>query len=206
MVPFVAFSGSRSLGSVGGPLFSVVQSVLSSGRGVAVGDAVGVDSSVLSSVLTLGFYSACRVFCLGGVDAAGIPFGFWRGSCVDTVMRAYASGIQCVWQAGGGLQASRGSALFGRSRAMIRFASQTGPGSGLVAFVAGGFESSPGSWGTVAHALAIGLPVVVFPVGCPASCLVMVFRCCGQVIRGSWVQASSSGAWSGGYRFVPAVG
>jgi hypothetical protein len=88
------------------------------------------------------------------------------------------------------------SRLRGRSLALVRFVAGSGSGAGLVAFV-----SSPGSRGSflsVRAAAGAGLPVVVFPVGFPASRLPVLPG------GGRWVPAASSGVWAGGFRWVPA--
>jgi hypothetical protein len=65
----VGFCGSRALpvSAADSALVSgVVGSVLSGGRGVAVGCAVGADALVVSSVLALGASSWLRVFAAFG--------------------------------------------------------------------------------------------------------------------------------------------
>jgi hypothetical protein len=80
---------------------------------------------------------------------------------------------------------------------MVRFLADCGQGSGLVAFVCGGWSSSPGTWGTVREALLSGLPVVAFPVcGCSVSAFPSSFVGVGPV---RWVPAGR-GVWASGLR------
>ncbi len=187
----VGFFGSRSLPS--SPLVSrVVASVLASGRGVAVGCASGGDALALSAALAAG--SSPLVFAVGGPSGAG----FWRGSALGLVRRAAAAGCPVRWWAGGAASLSLRRRLRARSVAFVAAVSASGPGAGLVGFVRGGWSASPGSWGSVGSALAAGLPVVVFPVGCPVSAFPCSFRGVGRV---RWLPAGS-GVWAAGFRAV----
>jgi len=172
MSALVGFCGSRSLPSAFSPLVSsCVSSVALSGRGVAVGCASGADAFV-------------RRACSSAVVFSASSFGSGRG--------AFAA----------------------RSAAFVRAVAASGSGCGLVAFVsascpAGLLPSSrasrcfagfgSGSWASVALAVGLGVPVVVFPCVSagvsPASVL--------PAWSGSWVSAGSGG-WSSGFRFVSA--
>jgi hypothetical protein len=181
---------------------SVVSSVLASGRGVAVGCASGADALALSAALSAG--ASPVVFAVGGPSGAG----FWRGSALALVRRAAAAGCSVRWWAGGPASVPLRRRLRSRSVAFVSAVAASGPGAGLVGFVAGGWSVSPGSWGSVASALAAGLPVVVFPVpgprsaaeggGCAASAFPRSFRGVGRV---RWVRAGS-GVWSAGFLAV----
>lgn len=164
----VGFCGSRLLCSAHAPLVrAVVASVMRSERGVAVGCASGAD----------------RLVRVAAPDAR--------------VFRASAFGD--------------GRASFARrSAAMVAALLASGAGCGLVAFVSSACpaalspSSSPsacfagfgsGSWASVALAVGLGVPVVVFPCGGSSAWL--------PSWSGSWVSAGS-GVWSGGFRFIPA--
>jgi hypothetical protein len=100
-----------------------------------------------------------------------------------------------------------------RSVAFVSAVSSSGVGCGLVAFVSSpcqagllpsrsasrcfsGFGS--GSWASVALAVGLGVPVVVFPcVSAGVSPLSVL-----PSWSGSWV-AAGSGVWASGFRFVP---
>ncbi len=171
----VAFVGSRSLAS---PLVErIVDAVLETGRGVAVGCCVGVDAAVISSVLKADQASSLAIFAAFGQSG--------RGSCslsaVGLVSRAAAAGSAVSWWAGG-----RGSLVYRlRGRSLAVAAS----GSELVAFVAPG---SRGSWLAVRAAVSAGVPVVVFPVGSFAL---------PSLGAGRWVVAGA-GVWAQGFRWV----
>lgn len=170
MVALVGFCGSRSLPSSFAPVVSrVVCSVGRAGRAVAVGCASGADAFACSSA-----------------RAAGLPVSFFAASSFGVGRASFAR----------------------RSSALVSAVCASGVGCGLVAFVsvgcpAGLLPSSrssrcfagfgSGSWASVAFAVGLGVPVVVFP--------------CGSVSlpafwSGSWV--ACSGSFAGGFRFVPA--
>lgn len=208
---FVGFGGSRGLPSVaspGGLVSQVVASVVSSGRGVAVGCASGADAAVLSARLALGFPAgvscpSLAVFAVGGPSGRG----FWRCSALPVVRQAaalvgsrghgVASPVAVSWWAGGGPSVPLRARLRRRSVALVQAVAASGSGAAFVAFVSGGFQASRGSWGSVRSALSLGLPVVVFPVGCRASCFPRSFRSVGSV---RWVPAAQSGVWARGFR------
>lgn len=223
----VGFFGSRglpSVGAAGGLVSRVVGAVVSSGRSVAVGCASGGDAAALSARLALPFppsrsRSALSVFAVGGPGGAG----FWRCSAVSVVSRAAAlavspgfglsAPVSVRWWAGGAAGVRLGARLAARSAALVRAVAAGGSGSGLVGFVSGGWSASPGSWRSVGLALAAGLPVVVFPVGCSVSCFPASFAPCrawpsprgvGPRLPVSWVPAAASGVWARGWRAVVA--
>ncbi len=181
-VPLVGFTGSRSLPSRFSPLVgAVVQSVVQSGRGVAVGDAAGADAFVRARAVQCGVTP--RVFrpsLYGGRRVAG--------------------------------------ALAHRSAVMVRAVQQSGGRAGVVGFVSsacpvhprsgkrlvparssvrcfGGFGS--GTWSTLAFAVALGLPVVVF------ACGVSHWAALPSHWGGIWVTTGLGGPWGQAQRFVP---
>lgn len=125
--------------------------------------------------------------------------------------------MSVLWWAGGkGGDSSLVSRLRGRSRRLVREVAASGRRRGLVAFVSGGWSSSPGSWATVREAVQAGVPVVVFPFvpvsggsgvrwGFSAAprgfrSLPSLARWCGP---GRWVVAGSGPVWSRGFRWEP---
>jgi len=193
--PFVCFCGSRRLPpQASGLVAAVVRAVAASGRGVAVGCAVGADLMALRAAL--GFGAPVQLFAVGSVTGAG----FWSRSSFSFFRPLWgrAPRLSVSWLAGGPLSLPLPVRLLRRSLACVWFAAISDQGRGCVAFVKGGFRSSPGSWRTVRASVRFGLPVVVFPVGCQPSCF-PVF----PGFPGSWVPAARSGVWSRGFRFVP---
>jgi len=178
-----------------GLVSSVVRAVLVGGRGVSVGCAVGADALVLR-VAAWVCPSRVRVFAVGERSGRG----FWRGSALGLVRWAAGRGVSVSWAAGGPVSGRLPGRLLLRSLRCVGWAARSGPGCGLVAFVVGGWRASPGSWRSVRAAVRLGVPVVVFPVGCSVSCFPRWFR--RGVPSGSWVVAGS-GVWSSGFRFVP---
>jgi hypothetical protein len=147
---------------------------------------------------------------------------FAKGSGKTVVSFARPSSVQVVTRRVGG-RTPAGLAM--RSSAMVRFAAGSGAGAGLVAFVGaacprfrrgkagrrkrsgrelvpsrsqsrcfGGFGS--GTWSSVALAVGLGLPVVVFLCGVGREALPSWWA-------GTWVPCSGSGVWAQGWRFVP---
>jgi hypothetical protein len=221
VVGMVGFCGSRDLpvSAADSALVSgVVGSVLAAlpHRDVAVGCAVGGDALVISAALSAGASSRLRVFAAFGPVSPPWPAArvFAPGasssvSSVSGVAGALAAGASVSWWAGGGPAVPLAGRLASRSSALVSAVAASGAGRGFVGFVSSpcpaglGPLSSPsacfsgsgsGSWASFALAAGLGLPVVVFPVGLPASAL--------PAWAGSWVPLT--GAWSGGYRFVPA--
>ncbi len=196
----VGLFGSRSLSSSSQSLVSrVVSSVSRSGRDVGVGCSVGADALALRSALALGV--PVHLFAIGGPGTSGAVSGFWAGSFRSGLAAASSFCSSVRWWAGGPLAVSLRRRLSLRTRALVFAVAASGPGSGWVGFVGGGWRRSVGSWASVRWALLAGLPVVVFPVGCSVSCFPVQFSGVGPV---SWVPVSSSGVWAGGFRAVPA--
>jgi len=225
----VGFCGSRALpvSAADSALVSgVVGSVLSGGRGVAVGCAVGGDALVVSSVLALGASSRLRVFAAFGpvsppwpAARAFAPGASSSVSSVSGVADALDAGASVSWWVGGGPSVSLAGRLASRSSALVSAVAASGSGRGFVGFVSSpcpaGLGPSPspsacfsgsgsGSWASLALASGLGLPVVVFPVGKLAS-----VGSAGVLPAswGSWAPlglSGSSSAWSGGFRLAPA--
>ena len=97
----VMVCGSRSLSASAVPLVNqVVQSLLSAGRGIAVGCAAGADATVVSSVLAAGAGSQLQVFAAFGPGGAGSAGSV---SAVSVVSQAAANGrarFLVGWRAG----------------------------------------------------------------------------------------------------------
>lgn len=178
---YVAVVGSRALpSSWASRVDSVVGCLLSRGRFIGSGGALGADLFALRSLVGRG-RSACSgsvVFLPGELQSA-------PSACVPWLSRfARLGGRVVVGPAPSG--ASREdfvSALFARSRSLVSGS------AGVVAFVSG---RSAGTWFSVGCAAELGLPVVVFPVEGPSA-----LRSLGG---GHWVRLRR---WEGAYRWVP---
>jgi len=225
-VSMVGFCGSRSLPPPSSALVSrVVGAMLAApgDRGVAVGCCVGADRAIISSVLAVpSSASRLSVFAAFGpvsppwpaprVSAPGASSSVSWPSGVGAACRAGAS---VRWWAGGGPAVPMAGRLASRSAALVSAVAASGPGCGLVAFVrdacpphllpatspsAAFYGHASGSWGSLALAAGLGLPVIVFPVspsgyGDAAGTLLPAFW------PGLWTPLSSR-AWAGGFRFV----
>lgn len=124
-------------------------------------------------------------------------------------------GASVRWWAGGGPAVPMAGRLASRSAALVSAVAASGPGSGLAAFVRYACPphllpaSSPsaafsghasGSWGSLALAAGLGLPVVVFPVS-PSGYGDADGTLMPEFWPGSWTPLSTH-AWAGGFRFV----
>ena len=217
----VGLCGSRTLPTSQAPRLSgVVSSVLASHRPLAVGCCVGVDAAVVRQALRAGAASRLSVFCAFGPvsppwPAARVtaPGASSSVSSVSGVAAALAAGASVSPWSGGGPAVPLAGRLAGRSAALVSAVAASGPGCGLVAFATS--ESPPhlrpssspavafsghgsGSWGSLALAVGLALPVVVFPFD-PSGYGV------GPVPPSSWggvwVPVERPG-WVGGFRFV----
>ena len=177
MSALVGFCGSRSLPSAFSPLVSsCVLSVLSAGRGVAVGCAFGADRFALSAARSLG--ASVSLFSASSFGSGRASFARRSAAFVSAVA---SSGAGCGLVAF--VSSSCPAGLLPSSRASRCFA---------------GFGS--GSWASVALAVGLGVSVVVFPcVPAGVSPLSLL-----PAWSGSWVSAGS-GVWASGFRFVPSV-
>ena len=206
--PRVAPAGASAL------LSSLVSSVLRSGRGVASGCALGVDHLAVSSALSLGGASSLSVFSAFGPSGLGSLPG-----ASASLSAAVSAGASVSWWAGGapraGVLPPVVARLSGRSLAFVSALAASGPGRGLVAVVSGPPKKrlprvaagrwpscGSGTWGSVGAAAALGVPVVVFPLGWAGftpSALPSL------PVPGVWSPAAPSGVWSGGFKFSPVV-
>ena len=177
----VAVAGSSRLPPGGAQLVARVARVLeASGCSLVVGCCMGADQSTLSAV------SAVRVFSAFGPGGAGAG----PASAVAAVLAAQASGVPIAWWAGGPPSVPLRARLARRTAAVVAQAS-----AGCVLFPSSPVVAGSGTWLAASAALARGLPLVVFPVGFPASEL-------PQFGAGRWGLAGS-GVWSGAWRWIP---
>lgn len=203
-IKLVGFAGSRNLGVEYRPLVAkAVEAVVKDGRGIAVGCSLGADALALRACFSDDWglrVPHLRVFAAFGPDGDGD----WTGSAtrlVQSVARfpqassAAGNGRRIVvnWWAGGGSKAQLVPRLKNRTKAMVQAVGASGEGHGLVAFVTGGQNKSPGTWSAIRRANKQGIPVVVFPCGCS----VKRFPALG---KGQWVRAGK-GIWNAGWRW-----
>ena len=201
----IGFCGSRSLDSQWQDLVArVVSKVAEAGRSVAVGCAMGADAMALRACFTESGEPRVPyllVFAAFGPSGEGA----WRHSAARLVQRVSQrpdadpeAGESCRilvnWWAGGGPETPLIPRLKGRTAAMVTTTAISGPGRGLVAFVAGGPRRSPGTWGTIRLAYEKGLPIVVFPCGCSLCDL-------ASLGEGHWT-AAGAGVWAKAWRWV----
>jgi hypothetical protein len=203
----VGFCGSRNLGSEWRILVEkAVEATTKAGRGIAVGCCVGADAMALRACFTEQWalqIPYLRIFAAFGPDGEGD----WAGSAtrlVQTVASfpqassAAGNGRRIVvnWWARGGSEIPLVQRLKERTTEMVAAVAACGDGRGLVAFVSGGQDKSPGTWGAIRLAVQLGVPVVGFACGCS----VKDFPGLGE---GSWTKAGN-GIWAAGWRWVPA--
>ena len=180
----VAFAGSRALPAGFAPLVSAVACrVVASGRFVAVGCCVGVDSVVLSSV------PSWSVRCFAAFDSCGA--GACSLSAVPLVSALPSCGGVVSWLAGGSLAVPLPARLSARTRAVVGAAS-------VCAVVFFASPSSRGSFLAARAAASRGLPVFAFACGFDSELL-------PSLGSGSWsASAISSGLFVGGFEWFPA--
>lgn len=172
---FVGFLGSPSPLPAGAAPFvaQVVPSVVRAGCGVAVGCSVGGGAVAFSARLALPLVPGSSgpelvVFAAFGPRGEGA----WGGSAVTLVQRAAGlvrspghglfSPVSVAFWLRGKLT-RRARRMAAQSAALVRFAAASGRHRAVVAFVVGGWSSSPGSWATLRLAVLARVPVVVFP-------------------------------------------
>lgn len=175
----VGVVGSRSAGFSPAVVSRVVGFLVSRGWSVATGGALGVDSCVLSFLLSAGFGRLGVVFSAWS-SLAGFPV-----SVRPLVSQLLSAGGRVVWGSavpGASRRAVLGS-LWGRNSALAASV------SGLVAFLGPG---SRGSVGVVRACIRRGVPVRVFLYG----------GALPSLPGGSWV-AVRRGVFAGGFRWVP---
>jgi len=201
----IGFCGSRNLDPEWQVLVAkVIEATAKAGRGVAVGCCVGADALALRACFTEHWalrVPYLRVFAAFGPGGKGD----WVGSAtrlVETVAsfpqasNAAGNGRRIVvnWWTGGGSDVDLVPRLEARTEATVDAVAASGEGRGLVAFVTGGPDTSPGTWGAIRQAIEQGVTVVVFPCGCS----VKDFPILGD---GAWVKAGK-GIWAAGWRWV----
>lgn len=219
----VGFTGSRSLpsfASQGGLVWQVVASVLSSGRSISTGCAIGADSAVISAALhqqAAGHLTVHAAFGPAQPEHSSLPpyMGAWRYSGIPAVRAAVQAGAFVHWRAGApsadhtwGATHSLPARLARRSQHLVAALTWgRGRGAGLVGFVAAPpprpvraarswVPCGSGTWSTIALAAGHGIPVVVFPVRLSPSTL-------PAFSGGCWQPAASAGVWARGWRWVP---
>jgi hypothetical protein len=208
VAPLIMVCGSRSLPAAALPLVGlVVADLLAAGSRLAVGCAAGADAATLAAALAAGAAPRVSVFAVGGADGSGFAGSL---SALVGVRAALVAGASVRWWTGGAVSVPLRQRLAARSLACVRAAAGGGAGSGLVAFVGArpprAFGAGPwpscgsGSWGSVAAASRLRLPVFLVPVGG----LVGVRSYALPVLPGpgAWSPVSS-GVLSGGFRWVP---
>ena len=180
----VAFAGSRALPAGFAPLVAGVASgVVASGRAVAVGCCVGVDSVVLSSVPSWSV-RCFAAFGVGGVGACSL-------SAVSLVSALPSRGGLGSWLAGGSLSVPLPARLSARTRAVVGDAS-------VCAVVFFASPSSRGSFLAARAAVARGLPVFAFACGFDPELL-------PSLGDGDWSAFPiSDGLFAGGFEWFPA--
>ena len=180
----VAFAGSRALPASFAPLVARVASgVVASGRAVAVGCCVGVDSVVLSSVPSW----SVRCFAAFGVGGAGAC----SLSAVSLVSALPSRGGLVSWLAGGSLAVPLPVRLSARTRAVVCDAT-------VCAVVFFASPSSLGSLLAARAAVARGLPVFAFACGFDPALL-------PSLGDGDWSASPiSGGLFAGGFEWFPA--
>lgn len=174
-----AVAGSRSLPAGGAEVIAQAVAALPSGP-VAVGCCVGADAAVLAA-LPASRLAVFAAFGPGGQGACSL-------SSVGPVGMAAAAGAAVTWWAGGGPAVPLPARLAARTRAVVGAAS-----SGLLLFPAS--PSSRGSWLAARLAVARGLPVVVVPLGFPASSLPVIGPGAwvpSLLVPGGWAWSSAS--------------
>jgi len=178
----VALAGSRSLPAGGARLVSsVVGALVASGCALVCGCATGADAAVIRSAPPVG---SLRVFAAFGPDGSGSAGSV---SAVSVVQQFARRGGWVRWWSGRqrGLLRVR---LAARTSAVVSAAT-----ADLVVFPSS--PSARGSWLAARLAVARGLPVVVFPLGFPASQL-------PALGAGRWVAVGASGVWASAWRWA----
>lgn len=180
-------TGSKSLSNDYGPLMDQLISVVAGmGSSVAVTCAAGAEAMVLMRASGLGCLAA--VFAVG--DATGA--GFWAGSCPFSLLTCWGRD-RIRWSAGGKIDMPLPVRLKERTRACLRFVTQTGPNSRVIIFA--DTPDCPDMLAACQGALAFGLPIAVFPCGFAAAELPIL------IPEGQWVCAGPT-VWSQAVRWT----
>ena len=202
----VLVCGSRELWPEGVALVdAVTRSLAASGGSIVTGCAVGADLAALRAARAVGG----RVQVLAAFGPRGVA-NAGRASAVAAVCRAAAAGVPVTWWAGGPASVPLRARLAHRSLAAVRqVAAQRGPGSRVVAIISSlprlpwqgagpWYPCGSGAWSTIVAGAALGLPVVVFPVGLARGASLPAL----PTGPGSWVPAGA-GLWSAGWAWSP---
>ncbi len=199
----VMLAGSRDLAPGAANIAAVVSELVADGAHLVTGCATGADAQVIRAALAQGAPGAMALSVLAahGPVAPSAPAshysapGSWSGSAVAAVAAAQRAGASVSWWAGGGPDVDLRARLARRSLAAVRLVASSSVGSGLVAwpsrlpsypFRAGAWPScGSGTWASVAAAVRMGVPVVVFRVGELVT-----------VPLSSWPAPAAGGSWS----------
>lgn len=192
----IGFSGPRDLDE---KYRSLVHDVLdlTFPYDIAVGCASGLDQMVVDNYSSLFVMEFFAVFGPDGKGAAKL-------SNVAGIQRMVRTGHKVHWWAGGNESVPLTKRLSNRSLAMIDAVAKSSGKKGIIAFPNKAPESEwtkygrwyschSGTWGTVASAVAVGLPVIVFKCG--------EFDLPMLPISGTWT-VGGNGLWSNSWKFV----
>lgn len=191
----IAFTGPRELHKKHEPLVSAVVDVFKRSN-VAVGCAGGLDEIIVDVFPDKRLLNIFAAFGQNGEGAA-------KKSNVSGVMRAAGDGATVHWWAGGGASVNLTKRLSNRSLSMTVAVANSEGMKGIIGFPDRA-PSSPwvkygkwyschsGTWGTIATAASIGLPVVIFPCG--------DFSLPDLPIAGRWDRAGD-GIWADAWKF-----
>ena len=188
MRPMVVVAGSRHVPAGYVSLVSaVIADLARRDRSVCVCCCPGADRAALNAAVRERCLAA--VFAVAGpVSAAGWPVGF-----LPLDVPAWAL-PRVRWWAGGPASLPLRARLVRRAASSVRFAAGSGPGAGLVCFLAS--PRSRGSLLALRLAVRLGLPVIVFCCGFPPGAL-------PALGYGAWVPVARSGVFASAVRWVP---
>lgn len=193
----IGFTGPRDLN----PRYvTLVQDVLQSvyPYDVAVGCASGLDKMVVDNYSSLFVMEFFAVFGPNGEGSA-------KSSNVDGIQQMEKIGHKVHWWSGGKGD-NLNQRLSNRSLAMVTAVANSTGKKGVIGFpnkaptnefrkYGKWYSCHSGTWGTIATATAIGLPVVIFKCG--------EFVLPSLPVAGDWVESQNGGVWLGSYIFKP---
>lgn len=171
ITPIIGITGPREVSTrASSAIMGVVRYIHALKCRLAVGCATGVDAWALAESLR---QSAQRTT----VFAAFGPKGekSFTASNVSGVQRATAVGANVMWWSGGQFDSNNALRLIRRSQALVKYVASGPKGSGMFSFVSRpppkGFAKDKawpscgsGTWGTLAAANHLSVPVLVFPI------------------------------------------
>lgn len=193
----IGFTGPRDLNQKFQPLVCDVTNTIWE-HGVAVGCASGLDAMVADSIhVPYGL----DIFAVFGPDGDGAA----KSSNVAKIKQMSDVGYKVHWWAGG-KDSNLNKRLSNRSLAMVTAVANSTGKKGIIGFpnkapsnefrkYGNWYSCHSGTWGTIATAAAIGLPVVVFKCG--------DFALPSLPVAGDWVESQNGGVWLGSYIFKP---